>query len=1034
MTRHTVPMARPFTQLVQAALLCIAFCAPAASAQQLDFNRDIQPILSENCYFCHGPDKAQRKADLRLDKPEEAKRDLGDGRRAIVQGKSAESEMIRRMLTSDPDDKMPPADSHREVTPAQIETLKKWIDQGAVWGVHWSFVPPARPALPSVKDTKWVGNPIDTFILSHLEKQILHPSPEASREKLIRRVTFDLTGLPPTPEEVDAFVADKSADAYEKLVDRLLASPKYGERMVVDWLDAARYADTNGYQGDPTRTSWPWRDWAIEAMNSNMPFDQFVTEQLAGDLLPNSTQKQQLATAFNRNHTFNGEGGRIPDETRVENVMDRTETVGTVFLGLTVGCTRCHDHKYDPLTQEEYFKLYAFFNNSSETGGFQYVSGGNVKPVMSITTPEQDSRLAQLQAETSAARAKLKAALPQIDAGQAEWEKSALSAGPLAWTVIKPVDMSTGSGAKLSYINDDSAIAEGTLATTDTYEVTLKSTETAITGIKLEALGHPSLPAGGPGRATNGNFVLTGIEGEAVSTKDANQRKPLAFRVGAAFADFSQPGFDVNGAIDADSKTGWAIMGSPSKDIAATLPFIEPIQFEGGTTIRLKLRQHYGGDNAGGAPGQHQLGRFRLSLTSGPILPADVTTALAVAADKRNDAQKKTITNHYRNNVSTIYRPLNDAAEVAKKAGTDFEAGLVKVMVMDDAVPRETKILARGAYDKPAGEKLAPGTPAVLNKFSPEAPQNRLGLAKWLIDPANPLLARVTVNRYWQSFFGTGLVKTTEDFGLQGEKPTHPELLDWLAVEFRDNGWNVKAIHRLIVTSNTYRQLSKLSPELIEKDPVNRWLARGPRYRLSSFMIRDQALAMSGLLVDKMGGAPVKPYQPAGVWEEMSLDQIKYTPDKGEALYRRSLYTFWRRTVAPTTFFDVPTRTVCSVRQVRTNTPLQALALLNDTTYVEAARILAEKLLLDANQNDAQRLERIFRLATSRKPTDAERQVMGASLVRLRSQYAKDADGAAKLLSVGEKPRDPKLAVDELAAWTTVASMVLNLDEAITQE
>jgi hypothetical protein len=1021
--------------------------APIAPGK-LSFNRDVQPILSENCYFCHGTDKNQRKAGLRLDSFEEATRDR-KGTRAIVPGKSGDSEIIKRMLSTDPDEVMPPKDSHREVTKAQIETLRKWIDQGAEYEAHWSFIPPKRPEVPVVKQTDWVRNPIDAFVLARLEKEGLKPSPQATKEKLIRRVTLDLTGLPPTPEEVDAFVADYASDAYEKLVDRLLASPKYGERMVAEWLDAARYADTNGYQGDPTRTNWPWRDWVVRAMNANMPFDRFVTEQLAGDLLPSPTPSQRLATAFNRNHTFNGEGGRIPEETRVENVMDRTETFGSVFLGLTVGCTRCHDHKYDPITQQEYYELYAYFNNCSETGKFDYVPGtGNVRPVMAYTTPEQDKRLAELVAASKAAEARLNAAVPQIDAEQASWETQAASAGPTYWTLAIPDTATAKSGATLKTLTDGSLLASGALATTDTYELTLKTEALGLTGLRLDVLGDDSLPNGGPGRATNGNFVLSGIEGEVVSATDPKKSTPLAFRAGSATADYSQPKQNVGGAIDADPKTGWAVMGAPTKNLSAQFAFTAPVGFPGGSIIKLRLKQDYAAANPGSAPGQHQIGRFRVSLTASPILPPAVSKALAVAPDKRDDKQKQQVRDYYRGVVSPTFKSLEDARATAKKAEIDYDNGFVKVMVMDDDRPREAHLLYRGGYDKPAGPKLAPAVPAVLNKLSPDLPKNRLGLAKWLTSPQNPLLARVTVNRYWQMFFGIGLVKTSDDFGLQGEKPSHPELLDWLAVQFRDpstssgqgvparseSKWDVKAIHRLIVTSSTYRQNSKVSPDLVERDPQNRLLARGPRYRLSSFAIRDQALAVSGLMVDRMGGAPVKPYQPPGVWEEMSLDQIKYTQDHGEALYRRSLYTFWRRTVSPTTFFDVPQRAVCSVRQVRTNTPLHALALLNDVTYIEASRVLAEKLLSEKSKTDDQRLERLFRVATSRDILPSERQVLGAALARLRQQFSSDKDAAAKLISVGEKPRNPQLDATELAAWTTVVSTVMNLDETITQE
>jgi hypothetical protein len=1052
MNRHPVPIAQvsPFSAVASVTLAIVLAAGaraaePAAAAPgggQIDFARDVQPILAENCYHCHGPDAAERKADLRLDKEKEAKADLGSGTFAIVPGKGGESELIRRMLSADPDEKMPPPNSHREVTPAQIETLRQWIDQGAVWGDHWSFVAPKRPELPKVNTAGWVKNPIDAFILARLEKEGLAPSPETSKEKLIRRVTLDLTGLPPTPAEIDAFVADQSADAYDKLVDRLLASPKYGERMVVDWLDAARYADTNGYQADPTRTNWPWRDWAVEAMNANLPYDRFVTEQLAGDLLPSATLKQRIATAFNRNHTYNGEGGRIADETRTENVFDRTETVGTVFMGLTIGCTRCHDHKFDPVTQAEYYQLYAFFNNCSETGQLSYVGGGNAPPVVAYASPEQEQQLAALRAKVGEAEAKLTAGIAQVDAEQAEWEKTTAAAiaaaGPPGWAVVAPTSTaSLSTGTTFTKLDDGSVLVGGESPEKDVHTVVLHTDKSGLTGLKLEALPHESLPHNGPGRSTDtGNFVLSHLEVEAANRSNTTETKKVA--LASATATYEQGDLKASTTIDPDTEKGWAVWNAPDKNnISATFVFAEPAGFASGTELRLRFKYESGHV-------RHTMGRFRVSLTSGPgvTLPADVVAALAVAPDQRNDQHKQQIRDHYRKAVSPTFASLNGPVEAARKTVTDFDNGLVKVMVMDDATPRETRILTVGAYDKPKGDKLDAGTPAVLNPWPDGAPRNRLGLARWLTDPANPLLARVTVNRYWQMFFGTGLVKTSDDFGLQGEMPSHPELLDWLAVEFREpsvpgasHAWDVKAIHRLIVTSNAYRQGSKASPELMERDPANRLLARGPRYRLSSFMIRDQALAASGLLVDKVGGAPVKPYQPPGVWEEMSLDQIKYEPDKGEALYRRSLYTFWRRTVAPTTFFDVPQRTVCSVRTVRTNTPLHALALLNDVTYVEAARVLSEKLLLDKGMtDDAARLEQVFRLATARKPVESERQVLAGALARLRGQYAADPDAAAKLVKVGEKARDASLDAKELAAWTAVVSMVMNLDEAITQE
>lgn len=810
------------------------FAAPTPAADRVDFGRDVLPILSNNCFQCHGPDAKARKADLRLDVKESA---LRSKEPVIVPGKSGDSELIRRISSANARDKMPPPRSNRRLTAEQVATLRRWVDQGAAWGKHWAYETPRRPPLPVVHGASWPKNAIDYFVLARLEREGLKPSREATREALIRRVTLDLTGLPPTPEEADAFLADSSPVAYEKVVDRLLASPRYGERMAWDWLDAARYADSNGYQGDPERTMWPWRDWVVQALNDNMPYDRFTTEQLAGDLLPQATPAQKIATGFNRNHMHNGEGGRIPEETRVENVMDRLETTATIWLGATIGCCRCHDHKFDPFTQKEYYQLYAYFNNTSEDGG---IRGGQVSPVVDFASPEQRARLAEVSRKVKSAAAEVaeleKRLFPQSKAAtlpaavSAEWKKVP--------------DQRTGKGLG-------------------------------------EMIGH--------------------------------------------------------------------FKGQP----------------EYSNALR-KLKQ---------------------------------------SVDER-DRQS---------------------------------AGLPQVMVMDElAKPRDTFILVRGAYNK-YGDKVERGVPACLSApgadaaASPGSPKDRLALAQWLVDPAHPLTARVTVNRYWQAFFGTGLVKTVEDFGVQGERPSHPELLDWLATEFVRSGWDVKRLHRLIVTSATYRQQSKTTPSVIERDPENRLLARGPRYRLPSWMIRDQALAATGLLVPRLGGPPVKPYQPSGVWEEATFGQKSYKQDKGEGLYRRSLYTFWRRIVAPTMFFDSASRQVCTVKVVRTNTPLHALATLNDVTYVEAARVLAQRVM-EREAATAARIEMAFRNVTARRPTEVEKRILLDCFERARSMYSADPQAATKLLKIGESPRNDKLDAREHAAYTALCTMILNLDETLTKQ
>lgn len=802
--------------------LSLLLLAPTVlpGADRLDFNRDVRPILSDACFQCHGPDKSKRKADLRLDTPA--------GKAVLVPGKPAESELIRRINTDDKAEVMPPPKSGRSLTAAQKDVLKKWVEQGAEWQAHWAYVAPKRPEPPAVVEPAWGTNPIDRFIAARLRQEGLKPSPAAPRHTLIRRLSLDLTGLPPSPAEVEAFVNDRLPDAYERLVARLLASPRFGERMAYDWLDAARYADSNGYQEDLTRTLWPWRDWVVRAFNANQPYDRFTVEQLAGDRLPGATTDQKIATGFHRNHMLNGEGGRVAEESRIDYVVDRVDTTAAVWLGVTLGCARCHDHKFDPFSQKEYYRLFAYFNSVGETGAVDRRGPnqrGNANPVLRVPTKEQERAL--------------------FDSTRTIRE-------------LEPV---------------------------------VKKLATKATAGDLER-------AAAVGLLRNPLVLLS----------------EAALRPSPAFADASR--------------------------------------------------------------------------------------ALAKARKTLDDTNK----------------------------------AVVETMVMEDLPSaRDTFILVRGAWDQ-HGEKVVPGVPELLGKQSSDAPPNRLGLAKWLVAPDNPLTARVAVNRNWQLLFGAGLVKTSEDFGVQGEPPTHPELLDWLAVEFRDSGWDVKNLLRLIVTSNTYRQSSRVTPELLERDPANRLMARGPRYRLSSHALRDQALFTSGLLVERAGGPPVNPYQPPNIWEEFSFNHIKYVQGHGDDLYRRSLYTFWRRTVAPPELFDTPARQVCVVRPTRTNSPLHALTTLNDVTYAEAHRVLAERIMNEGGTTPAERIGCAFRLVVARDPSPAERDVLVAAFDRLRNQYTAARPAAEKAVKQGEKPRDPKLDVAELAAYAGVASVILNLDEALTRE
>jgi len=996
----------------------------------VDFSRDIQPILSENCYHCHGPDANDRKGDLRLDVPDGpdgAYRTL-DGITAIKPGDSASSEAILRILSEDEDEVMPPPKSHRTLTAQQKELLKRWVDEGAPWGTHWAFQKPTRPPVPRIEgEAHGQQNPIDAFIRKRLAKEGLAPSLRAEPERLIRRLSLDLNGIPPSPEQVQAFVAEYRADpkrALDNLLDRLFASPRYGERMVWEWLDAARYADTNGYQGDPTRAMWYWRDWAIRAFNENKPYDQFTIEQLAGDLLPEPTQDQLIATGFHRNHMINGEGGRIPEESRVEYVMDRTETTGTVWLGLTFNCCRCHDHKYDQLSQREYYALSAYFNSIDESGAND--AGGYAKPVLSLASPEEQKEIANLKAAEADAAKHRDELEKQLRAEQSAWEETLQQGGSLAgevkWQVLSPEEATSEKGAKLTTEPDGTIFVSGENADTDDLVVIALTQMRGATALRLEVLPDERLPKKGAGRAENGSWVLSEF-------KFLGDGKPIS--LAAVRASFEQPGWPLANALDGKDDTGWGAW--PHVDRAQEAVF--EIQTDFGyrldkmLSFRLQFRSQYK---------QHVIGKFRLSITDAPRpylrpMPDNVTAALAIAPSQRSSEQGKAVTDFYLASESRLIA-ARKAAEDAKAAREAAEKAAPRTMVMRERdKARDTFILQTGLYDK-YSDKVAHGVPAVLNPLPADAPPNRLSLAKWIVADDNPLTARVTVNRFWQQFFGIGLVKTTEDFGVQGEKPWHPELLDWLAREFIESGWNLKHLIRLIVSSETYMQSSRIPPGMAERDPENRLLARGPRHRLPSWMLRDQALAVSGLLVDKLGGPPVKTYQPAGVWEDATFGQIKFSQDHGEALYRRSLYIFWRRIVGPTVLFDVANRQICSVKTDRTNTPLHALVTLNDITYVEAARAMAERLLKAGDLCDDGRIQLGFRLCTAREPKDSEKALLSRSLARWREHYLADPEAAKALIHTGESKPDATLPDAELAAHTSLALLLLNLDETLSKE
>jgi mono/diheme cytochrome c family protein len=1029
---------------VTLAVCCFATSAalavdPQSRSRPIDFARDIRSVLSENCFHCHGPDAKNRQADLRLD--------TADGVNSkLVAGKRGESELFRRLLSTDPEEVMPPPDSNRKLTPDQIERVGSWIDDGAKWQGHWAFEPLVKPSLPPISDTadtpatdeaadKTTVGPIDRIVRKVWQEEAIEPSPAASPEARLRRVTLDLTGLPPTPEELDAFLADPSPAGYARVVERLLQSPAYGERMAWDWLDAARYADSNGYQGDGERTMWPWRDWVVGAFDRNVPFNDFTLWQVAGDLIPDATHEQKLASGFFRNHMINGEGGRIAEENRIEYVFDMTETLGTVWLGLTLNCCRCHDHKFDPLTQQDYYKLFAIFNQTPVNGG-----GGNPQtpPILDVPDAAQAAEIERLENILAERRANLASRVKELESKRDDWQRETLTkleASP-PWRPMTPVSF-TAQRQSLRLLDDASLLAGGDNPAQDVYRIVYQPTSPRATGILIEALRHESMTTGGLARSDSGNFVLTDVDVEVISPG----APPKAVRIVSAEATFEQGDFKIAKAFDDDPASGWAVLdGKPiDRDHAAVLRFEAPIDTPPGSALVVTLRHQ--------SPHvSHNIGRLRISTTDNdrPVLDASSQRALLAAlqkpAEARTDDERKLIVKSQLESDAP-HQELSGLVTTAEKELAGVRGAVPKVMVMgDQPEPRKTFVLQVGAYNKP-GEEVSGGVPGFLPGLPDGAAPNRLGVAKWLIDDRNPLMPRVVVNRFWQMFFGVGLVKTPEDFGSQGEIPRQRELLDWLAADFRESGWDVKGLVRKIVTSDVYQQSSKVTPQSHERDPDNRLLARGPRRRMPSWMIRDQALAIGGLLVPKVGGRPVNTYQPPGIWEEATFGFKKYQQDQGEALYRRTLYTFWRRIVAPTMLFDNASRQSCTVSPFLTNTPLHALTTLNDVTYVEAARAMSQRVLAhrdalgqaDAAAADRESIRYAFRLATARYPADAEANILDGRLKLLRGEFAADIEGAKRLLKVGESPAASDREPAEQAAWAALCSLILNLDETITK-
>lgn len=997
---------------------------PPAATRPVDFVKDIQPIFAQNCLGCHGPKR--QESQVRWDNKEIA---FQGGERGvdIIPGKSAESRLIHLVGGLDPDSVMPK--NGTPLPPAQIGLLRAWIDQGAVWPDsasakvinprnHWAFKPPIRPAVPRVKNKKWPRNPIDNFVLAELEAKKLSPSPETDRRTFIRRVSLDLTGLPPTIEEIDNFVADRNPHAFENLVDRLLASPHYGERWARHWLDAAHYADSNGYEKDLARSIYPYRDWVIDAYNNNMPFDQFAIAQLAGDMLPHSTLEDKIATGFLRNSMINEEGGVDPEQFRVQALIERMDVLGKSFLGLTINCCQCHNHKYDPISQKEYYRLFAFLNNDDE-------------PQLEVPNKYEEPERDAIRHKIATMEEGLLIKYPDIPKKMAVWEKE-MKALPRDWTVLEPVTYYGSVGAKFDKQEDNSLLAAGSIPPVSEYTVTTKTDLTNITGFRLEALTDPNLPASGPGRATNGNFVLTAFSVEAAPVVSGGKTNMVALT--NATADFSQPGFPVTAAIDGspNKKEGWAVEDLPGRrnlDRQAVFESTQPVGFKGGTWLKFTLNQTFGHD--------HTIGRFRLSITTGPRptradpLTRHAREILSVPVGSRTHEQQLELFGYYR---MTDHR-FDDANKKMDEEQSKWPKAPTTLVLKARDEPRQTHIFKRGDWQK-LGALVTPGVPAILNPLPKDAPLNRLTLAKWLVDRKNPTVARVMVNRIWQEYFGRGIVATSEDFGTQGDPPTHPKLLDWLAVEFMDSGWDVKHIQRLIADSATYRQSSAITPKLWELDQYNETLARGPRVRVEAEIIRDIALSASGLLNDKVGGPSVYPPIPDGVMALGYGAPMRWENKNKAENYRRAMYTFEKRSVPYPALqvFDAPTGELSCPRRIRSNTPLQALTTLNDPVFVEAAKAMAMRVWKNGGKDDRARIDYAFELCTGRKPRPNEVATISSFLQDSENQFENQTTRAVVVASPDEKNPPDNVNLHKVAAWTMVSRVLLNMDETITKE
>ncbi|MBX3176323.1 MAG: DUF1553 domain-containing protein [Candidatus Hydrogenedentes bacterium] len=1005
-------------RIVVAGLL---LAGPGWAEVGVDFRREVQPVLAAHCFECHGPDAASRKAGLRLD--------TEDGARAALTG--APSEFLRRILSTDPDVQMPPPGPARHpLSSEQVRLLERWVAEGAPWASHWAFEAVARPEAPPAG--AWARNEIDAFILRRLEREGLRPAPEAPREKLLRRLSFDLTGLPPSPGEIDAFLADTSPEAYERAVGRMLASPRYGERMAMHWLDAARFADTNGFQGDFQRFMWPWRDWVIDQFNQNRRFDEFLVEQIAGDLLPDATKMQRVATGFLRNGRSVTEGGSIEEEWRVESIVERVETVGAVFLGLTTGCARCHDHKYDPFSQREFFQFYAFLNSTAEKGVY-LERRGNTGPLVLFPEPEHEEKIAALEQQVEASREALRKATEEKEIPFDDW-LARLAETPRGAEHDHLSLRARLHGPELSPIGPATALASAP-SLGQGHRFTKDQAFSVSAWVRPDGEGALwSQMEGTPGQRGFDSIITDDLRVVAhLASAGADNGLRMLSHPSLAWGAWAHIAVTYDGSGRA-SGVGIYVNGKPAHWVMQ----YDTLKDEIATDAPLLLGRHADGAALPGAMADFRVYNTALGWDE---VRGEMEQALAGAAQAPMVEAQRTALAEYYTHRNVFWTDLEqrqlEAAEYNKLAYLETE--VPSVMVLEElAAPRPTYLLRRGAYDNPdTSEALQPATPAFLHPFPEGAPANRLGLAQWLVAPENPLTARVTVNRLWQGFFGGALVNTPGDFGKQSEPPSHPELLDWLASEFVESGWDVKALQKRIVMSATYRQDSAVSAELLQRDPENRLLARGPRYRMPAEFIRDNALAVSGLLTPTIGGPSIMTYQPEGLWDDLaSLLKGLYKQATGPDLYRRSLYTFRKRTVPHPTLasFDAPTFEQCAVKRARTNTPLQALALMNDVTYVEAARRLAGRILREGGEAPAERLRYGFRLTTGRWPNAREEAILGDALNSYSARFQGSPEDAKAFLQHGESPVDETLDPVELASYMGFARVLLNLDETITLE